>query len=265
MNCGRLTHAVELVTRVAVGLPTRGARFPVMEFHRLVDEGALLVMGPGIKRTTWWFSVNTSRCERRLRSASSERRSSMANTASPCPTAGTARKRRSSPTTSRAGAPSHRTLRRAWRHWRHRIPLVVRRPGPHARRPRRVEHVLERRPADGELDSILRDVRDRVAPDVLVYMGTGWTTPAFDPASIASAGTRRVCAMPLSCGRRTTRRGCADSRAGPASTSSPGPTARTPTRTTTGCSTDSRLVSAVASTTWRLPSRYDGPSQPRRS
>ena len=44
------------------------------------------------------------------------------------------------------------------------------------------EHILERRPADGELDPILVDVRDRIAPDAVVYMGTGWCTPAFNAA-----------------------------------------------------------------------------------
>ena len=182
MNCGRLTHAVELVTRVAVGLPTRGARFPVLEFHRLVDEGALLVMGPGIsdnavvlrehvemRETPALGIVGTSQfhgeyCFALPNGGHGEEAALVANY---------------------LAQQGHRRIALFGEHggtgdieYRSWFADQARMQGIHVA----FEHVLERRPADGELDSILRDVRDRVAPDALVYMGTGWTTPAFDPA-----------------------------------------------------------------------------------
>lgn len=182
MNSGRLTSAVELVTRVAVGLPTRAARYPVQEYHRLVDEGALLVIGPGVSDNSVVLREHVE--ARRVPAlgivGSSQFHGEYCFT---LPNGGHGEE---------AALVAGHLAAQGW----HRIALFgehggtgdaeyrawfadqARMQGLHVV----FEHLLERRPADGELDPILADVRDRVAPDALVYMGTGWTTPAFNTA-----------------------------------------------------------------------------------
>jgi branched-chain amino acid transport system substrate-binding protein len=48
MNEGRLTRPIELITEVAVGLPTSDVSAVLAAHRKLVDEGCLVVLGPGI-------------------------------------------------------------------------------------------------------------------------------------------------------------------------------------------------------------------------
>ncbi|MFN8028025.1 MAG: ABC transporter substrate-binding protein [Acidimicrobiia bacterium] len=182
MNCGRLTKAVELVTRVAVGLPTRAARYPVEEYHRLVDEGALLVIGPGVSDNSVALKEHVE--ARRVPTVgivgSSQFHGEYCFT---LPNGGHGEE---------AALVANYVAQQGWKRialfgehggtgdieYRSWFADQARMQGLHVV----FEHLLERRPADGELDPILADVRDRVAPDALVYMGTGWTTPAFNAA-----------------------------------------------------------------------------------
>jgi len=182
MNSGRLTKAVELITRVAVGLPTRGARFPVAEYHRMVDEGALIVMGPGASDNA---VILKEHIEAREVPAVGVVGTSqfVGEYCFTLPNGGHGEE---------AALVANYLAQQGYR----RIALFGEHGGTGDTEYRNwfadqarmqglqivFEHLLERRPADGELDPILIDVRDRIAPDALVYMGTGWTTPAYNAA-----------------------------------------------------------------------------------
>ena len=182
MNSGRLTHGVELVTRVAVGLPTKPAKNPVDAYHRLVDEGALLVIAPGASDNA---VVLRDHVERREVPSLAIVGSSQFH-GEYCfllPNGGHGEE---------AALVADYLAQRGYR----RIAVFGEHGGTGDIEYREwfrdqarlqgldiaFEHVLAQRPADGELDVVLNEVRERVQPDALVYMGTGWAAPAFNPA-----------------------------------------------------------------------------------
>ena len=182
MNGGRLTHAVELVTRVAVGLPTKPAKNVVDAYHRLVDEGALLVIAPGVSDNA---VVLRDHVEEREVPALAIVGSSQFH-GEYCfllPNGGHGEE--AALVANYLAQQGYRRIAlfgehggtgdieyRDWFHDQARLQGID----------ISFECVLAQRPADGELDIILKELRERVQPDALVYIGTGWTAPAFNPA-----------------------------------------------------------------------------------
>ena len=182
MNARRLPHAVELVTRLAPSLPQKPAKNVVDAYHRMADEGALLVIGPGVsdnavilrehveqRRVPMLGIVGTTQfqgehCFLLPNGGHGEEAALVANYLAEHGL------RRIAVFGEHGGTGDIEY--RDWFRQQARLQRID----------VAIEHVLEQRPEDGELDVILVEVRDRVQPDALVYMGTGWAGPAFNAA-----------------------------------------------------------------------------------
>jgi ABC-type branched-subunit amino acid transport system substrate-binding protein len=182
MNCGRLSHAIELITKVCVSLPKKPAKNTVDAYHQLADEGALLIMGPGasdnavvlrdyvearkvpVLALTGTSQLQGDYCFVLANGGHGEEPALVANFLA------NSGYRRIAMFGEYGGSGD--TEYRAWFKEQCRLQDI------HIA----FEHILNQRPEDGELDVLFKEVKERVQPDALVYMGTGWCIPAFNPA-----------------------------------------------------------------------------------
>jgi ABC-type branched-subunit amino acid transport system substrate-binding protein len=180
MHEGRLTRPVEILTKIAVGLPSGTARTAIDGYRALVDAGCVLVLSTGITDNgiALCDPVNaagvpfvgvygTSRfsgdyCFLLGNGGQAEETAVMARYLRRHELLRLAVVGEHSP----ADDEFHDFFRQQAR--LQRLEILT-------------EHFFEQRPSDAELERILVRLRDDVRPDALVYCGFGWNSAQFNP------------------------------------------------------------------------------------
>jgi hypothetical protein len=180
MNERRLTRPVEIISRVAVGLPNGTAKTVIDGFVSLVDEGCLLVLSCGITdngivlcehvnalKVPFIGDYGTSRF-------AGEYCFLLGNGDQGGETAVLTRYLRRHGLLRLAVVGE---LSPADDEFHHFFRQQARLQGLEIL----TEHYFEQRPADADLERVLVRFRDDVRPDALIYCGFGWNSAQFNP------------------------------------------------------------------------------------
>jgi branched-chain amino acid transport system substrate-binding protein len=181
MNEGRLSRPIELISRAAIGLPTRSAKSVIDAYHAMADEGCLLVLCPGVtdnalalceyvnqRRVPCLAMVGTSRfageyCFLLPNGGHGEETALVANYLNRQGYRRIAMFGERSP----GDIEYHDWFRDQAR--LNKIEIAG-------------EFLFDQRADGQDVEAALVTVRDRISPDAIVYCGFGWTTPLYNPA-----------------------------------------------------------------------------------
>jgi branched-chain amino acid transport system substrate-binding protein len=181
MNEGRLTRPVEVIASHAVGLPTGQPRTVVEAYLDLVREGCVLILSTGVTdnalvlrdvinaaKVPYITMAGTGRftgeyCFALANGGHGEETAIMAAYLADRGL------RRIVVTGERSPGDSEYHLFFQEQAWLYGLEILK-------------EHYFDQRPADAEIDAVLRHFRDDLRPDALVYCGFGWNSAQFNPA-----------------------------------------------------------------------------------